>query len=73
MQLVVSVPGLPSMQGVSLDVTEREASLAFPGGVGLRPLKVALTTAVVPTAARAKFSKKTQQITITLPVAVPGG
>merc|ERR1712113_230061 len=61
LQLVVSVPGLTSMQGVNLDVTEREASLAFPSGIGLKPLKVALTTAVVKTAVRAKFSKRTQQ------------
>jgi len=72
-QLVVSVPGLASMQGVSLDVTERQASMAFPGSTGLKPLQVQLDTAVIPTSARAKFSKKTQQITISLPVAVPGG
>jgi len=73
LQLAVSVPGLGSMQGVSLDVTERQASLSFPSSAGLKPLQVELPTSVVPTSARAKFSRKTQQINITLPVAVPGG
>jgi len=73
LQLVVSVPGLSSMQGVNLDVTERRASLAFPVAVTLKPLQVELPKSVVPMSARAKFSRKTQQINITLPVAVPGG
>jgi len=68
LQLLISVPGLESMKGVDLDVTESCASLAFPSSVGLRPLKVELPTAVVPTAVKAKFSKKTQQITVKLPL-----
>merc|ERR1719498_318766 len=68
LQLVVSVPGLESMKGVDLDVTEDCASLDFPSSVGLRPLKVELPTSVVPTAVKAKFSKKTQQITVKLPL-----
>jgi hypothetical protein len=71
LHLVVDVPGLQSMQGVDLDVTDRKASLAFPSSVGLRPLKVELSEAVVPTGARAKFSKKTQQITVRLPLQTP--
>lgn len=70
LQLVVSVPGLTSMEGVSLDVTENQASLAFPSAAGLQPLRVELPNAVVPTGARAKFSRKTQQITVKLPLAV---
>jgi len=73
LQLVVSVPGLGSMQGVNLDVTERRASLAFPTAATLKPLQVELPKSVIATNARAKFSRKTQQISITLPVAVPGG
>merc|ERR1712039_339108 len=49
LELVVSVPGLDSMQGVDLDVTEKRASLAFPSKVGLRPLQVELPAAVIPT------------------------
>jgi len=71
--LAVSVPGLSSMQGVNLDVTEREVSLDFPPSVSLKPLKVELTQSVIPTGARAKFSRKTNQITISLPVAAAGG
>jgi len=70
--LAVSVPGLSSMQGVSLDVTEREASLEFPPSVNLKPLKVELPRCVIPTGARAKFSRKTNQITISLPSAAAG-
>lgn len=73
LQLAVSVPGLSSMQGVNLDVTERQASIGFPASVALKPLQVELPKSVIPTSARAKFSRKTQQINITLPVAVPGG
>jgi hypothetical protein len=69
MRLTVSVPRLESMQGVSLDVTEQRASLAFPGGAGLKPLQVELPVAVVPTGARAKFSKKRCEIAVTLPLA----
>jgi len=69
LQLVVSVPGLESMKEVSLDVTEKRASLGFPGSAGLKPLQVELPTVVVPKAVKAKFSKKTHQITITLPLA----
>mmetsp|Transcript_2486 Transcript_2486/g.6690 ORF Transcript_2486/g.6690 Transcript_2486/m.6690 type:complete len:525 (-) Transcript_2486:72-1646(-) len=73
LQLAVSVPGLGSMQGVNLDVTEQMVSLTFPASVSLKPLQVELPKSVVPTSARAKFSRKTQQINIALPVAVPGG
>jgi len=69
LQLVVSVPGLASMKDVSLDVIERRASLAFPASVGLKPLQVELPEAVIPVSAKAKFSKKTHQITISLPTA----
>jgi hypothetical protein len=68
LQLVVDVPGLQSMQGVDLDITETCASLAFPSAVGLRPLKVELATAVIPTSVRAKFSKKTHQIVVKMPL-----
>lgn len=68
LQLVISVPGLESMQGVDLDVTESCASLAFPGSVGLKPLKVELPVEVMPTNVRAKFSKKAHQITVKLPL-----
>lgn len=67
LQLAVDVPGLTSMQGVNLDVTERKAALQFPGSVGLKPLEVDLPSAVRPNEVRAKFSKKTQRITVTLP------
>lgn len=67
LQLIIDVPGLQSMTGVDLDVTERQASLVFPSTVGLKPLKVELPTNVVPSSVRAKFSKKTQQITVSLP------
>eukprot|EP00929_Paragymnodinium_shiwhaense_P024376 TRINITY_DN15016_c0_g1_i1.p1 TRINITY_DN15016_c0_g1~~TRINITY_DN15016_c0_g1_i1.p1 ORF type:complete len:558 (+),score=145.21 TRINITY_DN15016_c0_g1_i1:68-1741(+) len=67
LQLVVDVPGLLSMHGVNLDVTERRAMVEFPAGTGLRPLQVELPTAVVPTSVKAKFSKKTSAITVTLP------
>merc|ERR1712066_1008340 len=65
LQLVVSVPTLESMKEVSLDVTEKRASMSFPGSAGLKPLQVELPAAVVATAVKAKFSKKTHQITIT--------
>jgi len=69
LQLVVSVPGLESMQGVDLDVTDLCASLAFPSSMGLKPLKVELPEKVVPGSVKAKFSKKTHQITVKLPLA----
>lgn len=68
LQLMVDVPGLESMKGVDLDVTESHASLAFPSSIGLRPLKIELPSAVVPTSVKAKFSKKTHQITVKLPL-----
>lgn len=68
LQLAVSVPGLESMKGVDLDVTESCASLAFPSSMGLKPLKVELPASVVPTSVRAKFSKKTHEITVKLPL-----
>lgn len=71
LQLSICVPGLESMKGVDLDVTERHASFKFPSGAGLRPLEVALPKAVLPASTRAKFSKKTHQITVTLPGASP--
>lgn len=68
LQLVIDVPGLESMKGVDLDVTDACASLAFPSSIGLRPLKVELPASVVPASVRAKFSKKTHQITVKLPL-----
>lgn len=68
LQLVVDVPGLESMKGVDLDVTEACASLAFPSNTGLRPLKVELPAEVVPGSVRAKFSKKNHQLTVKLPL-----
>jgi len=68
LELVVLVPGLQSMQGVDLDVTESCASLSFPRSVDLGPLKVDLPTAVAPTGVRAKFSKKNHQLTVKLPL-----
>merc|ERR1712232_1194073 len=62
LELVIAVPGLASMQGVDLDVTERMASLAFPSSIGFKPLQVELPAEVVPNRVRAKFSKKNQQI-----------
>lgn len=67
-QLIVDVPGLDSMKGVDLDVTESSASLAFPSSVGLNPLKVELPAEVIPSGVKAKFSKKTNQLTIKLPL-----
>lgn len=69
LQLVVFVPELRCMEGVDLDVTERKASLDFPSGIGLRPLHVELPVTVVSTGVRAKFSKKTGEIRVTLPTA----
>lgn len=68
LQLVVDVPGLESMKGVDLDVTESCASLVFPSAVGLKPLKVELPAAVVPSSVKAKFSKKSHQLTVKLPL-----
>merc|ERR1712139_432382 len=68
LQLVVDVPGMDSMKGVDLDVTESCASIDFPSNVGLRPLKVELPAAVVPGSVKAKFSKKTHQLTVKLPL-----
>jgi len=68
LQLVVDVPGLESMQGVDLDVTETSASIIFPRHVGLKPLKVELPSQVIPTSVKAKFSKKNHQLTVKLPL-----
>merc|ERR1711865_1072733 len=68
LQLAVSVPGLESMQGVELDVTDSLASLVFPSSVKLKPLKVELPASVVPSSVKATFSKKTSQITVKLPL-----
>eukprot|EP00931_Biecheleriopsis_adriatica_P087416 TRINITY_DN61895_c0_g1_i1.p1 TRINITY_DN61895_c0_g1~~TRINITY_DN61895_c0_g1_i1.p1 ORF type:complete len:540 (+),score=166.51 TRINITY_DN61895_c0_g1_i1:71-1690(+) len=73
LQLIIQVPELESMKGVDLDVTERRASVAFPAAVGLKPLQVELPGAVIPTGVRAKFSKKTRQITVSLPAASAQG
>lgn len=70
-ELVVDVPGLDSMQGVDLDVTDKSASMSFPSHVGLKPLKVELPVDVVPTKVKAKFSKKTHQVTVKLPLVIP--
>lgn len=67
-QLVISVPGLSSMKGVDLDVCEHDASIVFPASSNLRPLKVELPKAVNTSATRAKFSKKMQNINVTLPL-----
>mmetsp|Transcript_126492 Transcript_126492/g.247988 ORF Transcript_126492/g.247988 Transcript_126492/m.247988 type:complete len:332 (+) Transcript_126492:3-998(+) len=67
LQLAVSVPVLESMQGVELDVTERRATLGFPANSGLWPLEVELPVSVVPTQVKAKYSKKTRHINVTLP------
>merc|ERR1711862_874893 len=64
LQLVLAVPGLSSMQGVNLDVTERRASMDFPSAVGFKPLQVELPSEFQPNTVRAKFSKKNQQITV---------
>eukprot|EP00933_Yihiella_yeosuensis_P072827 TRINITY_DN81365_c0_g1_i1.p1 TRINITY_DN81365_c0_g1~~TRINITY_DN81365_c0_g1_i1.p1 ORF type:complete len:549 (+),score=133.68 TRINITY_DN81365_c0_g1_i1:149-1795(+) len=69
LQLIIKVPELESMKGVDLDVTEKAASVIFPSSVGLKPLKVELPAAVVPSSVKAKFSKKTHQITVSLPTA----
>jgi len=68
LQLVVDVPKLESMQGVDLDVTDKCASIAFPSSVGLSPLRVQLPSSVIPASVKAKFSKKTHQITVKLPL-----
>jgi len=68
LQLAVSVPGLDSMKGVELDVTDSLASIVFPSSVKLKPLKVELPASVVPSSVKAKFSKKTSQITVKLPL-----
>jgi len=68
LQLVISVPGLESMKNVNLDVTDRRAALEFPSAAGLKPLQVDLPKSVAPQSVKAKFSKKTSQITVTLPL-----
>lgn len=68
LQLVVDAPGLESMKGVDLDVTESCAALVFPSSVGLKPLKVELPAEVNPSSVKAKFSKKTHQLTVKLPL-----
>lgn len=68
LRLTIAVPGLESMQGVNLDVTEQRAVLEFPQGIGLNPLRVELPTKVVPASVRAKFSKRKSEITVTMPV-----
>lgn len=65
LRLVIEVPKLESMEGVDLDVTERRATVTFPSGY--RPLQVELPTSVEPTLVRAKFSRKTKQLSATMP------
>lgn len=69
LRLIVEVPGLTSMKDVGLDVSERLASLSFPSETALEALRAELPANVVPTAARAKFSKKTKTLTVTMPLA----
>jgi len=66
-QLQIHVPELDSMKGVDLDVTQESATIVFPHS--LMPLQVKLPTAVLPTKVRAKFSKKTHHINVSLPSA----
>lgn len=73
LRLTIAVPGLESMQGVNLDVTEQRAVLEFPKGTSLNPLRVELPTKVVPAGVRAKFSKRKSEITVTLPIVCKGG
>lgn len=68
LELSVNVPGLESMKGVELDVTDNLASIVFPSSIKMKPLKVELPAAVVPSGVKAKFSKKTSQITVKLPL-----
>jgi hypothetical protein len=67
--LSVEVPLLQSMEGVGLDVAEKSASLVFPSALCVGTLKTPLPEAVVPTKAKAKFSKKNHRITVTMPLA----
>merc|ERR1712216_1001623 len=67
--LSVEVPKLQSMEGVGLDVAEKSASLVFPGALSMGTLKTPLPQAVVPTKAKAKFSKKNHRILVTMPLA----
>ncbi|CAJ1342460.1 unnamed protein product [Effrenium voratum] len=66
-QLQIHVPELDSMRGVDLDVTQDCAAVVFPHS--LQPLKVSLPVAVAPSKVKAKFSKKTHHINVTLPSA----
>lgn len=65
--LQIHVPELDSMKGVDLDVTADSATVVFPHS--LKPLQVKLPTAVIPKKVKAKFSKKTHHINVTLPMA----
>jgi len=67
--LSVEVPSLASMEGVGLDVAEKSASLVFPLALNIGTLKTPLPKEVVPTKAKAKFSKKNHRITVTMPIA----
>lgn len=67
--LSVEVPSLTSMEGVGLDVAEKSASLVFPLALNVGTVKTPLSQAVVPTKAKAKFSKKNHRITVTMPLA----
>merc|ERR1712227_20682 len=67
--LSVEAPSLTSMEGVGLDVAEKSASLVFPLAPNIGTLKTPLPQAVLPTKAKAKFSKKNHRITVTMPLA----
>jgi len=67
--LSVEVPKLQSMEGVGLDVAEKSASLVFPFALSMGTLKTPLPQTVVPTKAKAKFSKKNHKILVTMPLA----
>ncbi len=63
--LQIHVPELDSMKGVDLDVTCDNVTLVFPHS--FKPLQVKLPTAVIPKKVKAKFSKKTHDINVSLP------
>lgn len=67
--LTVETPSLQSMEGVSLDVAEKSVSLVFPLALKMGTLKTTLPEAVLPTKAKAKFSKKNHRITVTMQLA----
>ncbi|CAE8632746.1 unnamed protein product [Polarella glacialis] len=48
MQLIIHVPGLESMSGVDLDVTERQAAVAFPSAVGTTQRQCLICLLLIP-------------------------